>query len=101
MAGPSHCPYGPTWHASYGSSTCRIWQVLIFFQPSLTACAFTLVAALLAVLLDGVFKAACAPLGMPTGTTPFCLAALTLLLTHGKIPGLHPIPLDKVSSLFA
>jgi urea transporter len=73
-------------------------NVMIFFQPTLVACIFSLVSAFLCVLFDGLLKGACAPLGLPVGTTPFCLAALTFLLTHGKIPGLHPIPLAKVAT---
>ena len=73
-------------------------NVIIFCQPTLTACVFSLVSAFLCVLFDGLLKAACAPLGMPVGTVPFCLAALTLLMTHGKIPGLHPIPLAEVAT---
>lgn len=73
-------------------------NVIIFCQPTRTACAFSLVSAFLCVLFDGLFKATYAPLGVPVGTTPFCLAALSLLLTHGKIPGLHPIPLAQVAT---
>ena len=73
-------------------------NVMIFFRPTLTSCIFSLVSAFLCVLYDGFLKSACIPLGMPVGTTPFCLAALTLLMTHGKIPGLHPIPLAEVAT---
>lgn len=86
-------PVGQIASGLWGYNACLgAANVIIFFQPTLVACAFSLVSAFLCVLFDGLFKAACAPLGMPVGTTPFCLAALALLLTHGKIQGLHPIP---------
>ena len=52
----------------------------------------------LCVLLDGAFKAMSAPLGMPVGTVPFCLAAIAMMLTHGGVPGFEPVPIADVST---
>ncbi len=71
---------------------------MIFFQPTGIACIFSLISAFMCVLLDGALKAALAPLGVPAGTMPFCIAALLLLLTHGKVPGLYVIPLAEVAT---
>lgn len=72
--------------------------VMTFFYPNRQSSVMSLVCVALCVLLDGAFKAMSAPLGMPVGTVPFCLAAIAMMLTHGGVPGFEPVPIADVST---
>lgn len=72
--------------------------VMTFFYPNRQSSAMALVCVALCVLLDGALKAMSAPLGMPVGTVPFCLAAIAMMLTHGGVPGFEPVPIADVST---
>ena len=72
--------------------------VMTFFYPNRQASGMALVCVALCVLLDGAMKAIAAPLGMPVGTGPFCLAAIAMMLTHGGVPDFEPVPIADVST---
>ena len=72
--------------------------VMTFFYPNRQSSVMSLVCVALCVLLDGALKAISAPLGMPVGTVPFCLAAIAMMLTHGGVPGFEPVPIADVST---
>ena len=72
--------------------------VMTFFYPNRKSSAMALVCVAFCVLLDGALKAMSAPLGMPVGTVPFCLAAIAMMLTHGSVPGFEPVPISDVST---
>ena len=81
------------YNASLGATA-----VFTFFYPNGLCCVFAAVAVALSVVLDGFFKASFAPLGVPTGTLPFCFAAIAVVLTHGQVPGLAPVAISDVAS---
>lgn len=81
------------YNASLGAAA-----VMTFFYPNRQSSFMALVSVFLCILLDGAFKAVAAPLGMPVGTVPFCLAAIAMMLIYGGVPGFEPVPLADVST---
>lgn len=81
----------------YNSSLTCV-ATLTFFALSSRGCAMAVLGIVLTVLLDGALRSALAPLHMPIGTLPFCVASFTLMLTHSKVPGFEAIPLSDVAT---
>jgi hypothetical protein len=81
----------------YNSSLTAV-AMLTFFVPSGRACIVTVAAIFATVLFDGALRAACAPLGAPIGTLPFCFASVLFVLTQSKVPGFNAVPIAAVAT---
>jgi hypothetical protein len=86
-------------HGLWGyNSALTAVAALTFFVPSLRSMLMAALGVALTILFEAALRTSFAASHMPIGTLPFCFAALSLMLTHSKIPGFEMIPLSDVST---
>ncbi|KAJ1479268.1 urea transporter-domain-containing protein [Baffinella frigidus] len=70
----------------------------VFFYPSRTAAVLACLCAITCAYTGGLLAVVMHPLGLPSGTLPFCFGTLLFALLQESVPSLEPVPLSDITT---